>query len=175
MPPAVDHPIGSSFGKPSGGCVLHSLMGVSPPVLTRRPFVRKYHCPLYMSSHCREQLDIWQQGFSLYTFDETETPFPCCLGVPLPVLGIQGMYPMVCYSVFNVLTPFRGREVFCLSLPKGGFSDLLQRFLKKISDFFRSPVKKGKKNDTAFGSVIKMNESLNIEFYFYCFFIGFDV
>ena len=28
----------------------------------------KYHCALYMSSHCRWQSDIWQQGFSLYAF-----------------------------------------------------------------------------------------------------------
>ena len=124
------------YGKPSGDCVLHSLMGVSPPVLTRRLFVKKYHCALYTSSHCREQFGIWQQGFSLYTSDETETPFPCCLGVPLSVLGIQGMYPMVCYSVFNVHSFFWESEVFCLSLLKGGFSVFFQRFLKKISIFF---------------------------------------
>lgn len=43
-PPAVDHCFHNDlYGKPSGGCVLHSLMGVSPPVLTRRPFDGKYH------------------------------------------------------------------------------------------------------------------------------------
>ena len=31
--------------------MLHSLMGVSPPVLTRRPFVRKYHYPQTCRRH----------------------------------------------------------------------------------------------------------------------------
>ena len=132
--------------------MLHSLMGVSPPVFTRRPFVRKYHCPLYTSSHCREQLDIRQQGFSLYTFDETETPFPCCLGVPLPVLGIQGMYPMVCYSVFNVQPLFGEGSFFASHYSRELFGLYLKNFLK-ISSFFLQPDKKGQKNNTALGGV----------------------
>ena len=41
------------YGKPSGDCVLHSLMGVSPPVLTRRLFVKKYHYPQTCHRHIR--------------------------------------------------------------------------------------------------------------------------
>ena len=54
MPPAVDyHFLITLYGNPSGGCVLHNLMGVSPPVLTRRLFVKKYHYPQTCHRHIR--------------------------------------------------------------------------------------------------------------------------
>ena len=124
------------YGKPSDGCVLHNLMGVSPPVLTRRLFVKKYHCASYTSSHCREQFGIWQQGFSLYTSNGNGNSVSVLSWRTSARARYTRNVPDGLLFSFQCSFPFRESEIFCLSLLKGGFSVFFQRFLKKISIFF---------------------------------------
>jgi len=63
------------------------------------------------------------------------------------------MYPMVCYSVFNVQPLCGEGSFFCLSLLKGTFWALLKKFFENFFIFFAAGYKKGQKNNTALGGV----------------------
>ena len=75
---------------------------------------------------------------------------------------------------FQCSTPFRGREVFCLSLLKGTFWALLKKFFENFFIFFCSRIKKGKKITPPW--VVSATKWILIQWlYIYCFFCGFDV